>query len=176
MQLTTPRLILREFRESDLDALYDMFRRADFQRYEGPVLTREDTEKQLRLLLEDARAVPRRQYRFAVTIPPEDIARGRVSLWPNNAGIGEWEIGWKIHPNCWGQGYATEAARELMRYAFTHLGVRRIVAFCHAENLASLRVMEKLGMQREAHLRQVRWLDGKWNDEFACTILKEEFS
>ncbi len=75
------------------------------------------------------------------------------------------ELGWCLAPVAWGQGYATEVAAELLAIAFDGLGVRRIHADCFADNVGSRRVMEKLGLRREAHLvgeslhRELGWLD-----------------
>ena len=57
---------------------------------------------------------------------------------------------------------ATEAARELLRFGFDDLGMHRIFGDCVAENFASARVMEKIGMQREAQLREKAWFKGRW--------------
>jgi ribosomal-protein-alanine N-acetyltransferase len=64
-------------------------------------------------------------------------------------GTGEIEIGWWLARRHWGAGIATEAAREVMRDAFERVGLERIVAIARAENAASLRVMEKIGMTYE---------------------------
>ena len=76
------------------------------------------------------------------------------------------EIGWAFDPRHQGQGFATEAVQELLRACFEDLGVRRVVALAFADNVPSLRVMERLGMRREAlnvkeslH-RELGWLDG----------------
>jgi RimJ/RimL family protein N-acetyltransferase len=76
------------------------------------------------------------------------------------------EVGWAFDPAHQGQGYATEAVREALRLCFEDLGVRRVVALAFADNAPSLRVMEKVGMRREAVLRkeslhrELGWLDG----------------
>jgi RimJ/RimL family protein N-acetyltransferase len=76
------------------------------------------------------------------------------------------EVGWAFDPRHQGQGYATEAVRELLRLCFEELGVRRVVALAFADNAPSLRVMEKVGMRREAVMvkeslhRELGWLDG----------------
>lgn len=76
------------------------------------------------------------------------------------------ELGWVVAPEHGGRGLATEAAAELMRICFEDLGLRRVVALCFADNVASWRIMEKLGMRREEHSvaeslhRSGRWLDG----------------
>ena len=89
--------------------------------------------------------------------------------------IREWEVGWAVHPDVWGRGIAAEAAWHLMDWGFHELNIHRIVAFCHAGNAASIRVMEKLGMQRDGKLRETRWLDAKWNDEYVYSVLEREW-
>ena len=76
------------------------------------------------------------------------------------------EVGWAFDPAHQGQGYATEAVGELLRICFEVLGVRRVVALAFADNAPSLRVMEKVGMRREAVMvreslhRELGWIDG----------------
>lgn len=86
------------------------------------------------------------------------------------------ELGWVLHPAYAGRGLATEAVAELLRVCFEDLGLRRVVAQCFADNEASWRLMERLGMRREAHtvaesLHRTRgWLDG-----LAYAILADEW-
>ncbi|REJ86875.1 MAG: N-acetyltransferase [Planctomycetota bacterium] len=69
------------------------------------------------------------------------------------------EIGWRLAPEYWGRGLATEGARQVVRFGFDSLGFDRIIATVQSANLASLRVVEKLGMRRietyERHGREV---------------------
>src|SRR5688500_11943555 len=86
-----------------------------------------------------------------------------------------YEIGWIFHPRYQGQGYATEAAAALLQYGFESLQVHRVIATCQPENAASWRVMEKLGMQREAHFRKCIYRDERWWDEYLYALLEEEW-
>lgn len=76
------------------------------------------------------------------------------------------ELGWTLDPAHQGRGYATEAVRELMRLCFEDLGLRRIEAHCFADNEASWRLMERVGMRREGLFRADSlhatrgWIDG----------------
>jgi RimJ/RimL family protein N-acetyltransferase len=76
------------------------------------------------------------------------------------------ELGWVVDPAYGGRGLATEAVRELLRICFEDLELRRVVAGCFADNTASWRLMERLGMRREEHTvagalhRSGEWLDG----------------
>ena len=72
-----------------------------------------------------------------------------LSLFPDLDGQAEVEIGYRLARSAWGQGYATEAAWAVRDYAFTTLGVKRLIAMIDPSNLASIRVAEKIGMKYE---------------------------
>ena len=91
-------------------------------------------------------------------------------------GRGTREIGWTIGLSYQRRGYATEAARALVAYAFNSLHCHRIVATCQPENVPSWRVMEKLGMRREGHFREHLLRDaGEWWDEYFHSLLAREY-
>ena len=85
------------------------------------------------------------------------------------------ELGWILHPDCRHQGYALEAGRGLLRYGFRKLELHRIRARCDTRNLPSYRVMERLGMRREAEMRKARFTRGEWRDGYEYAILSEEW-
>jgi RimJ/RimL family protein N-acetyltransferase len=84
------------------------------------------------------------------------------------------EIWYKLHKNFWGQGYATEAARELLKFGFNELDLHRIEAGCAVDNIASVRVLEKCGMTREGRTRKLLPLAHGWSDNFQYAILEED--
>jgi RimJ/RimL family protein N-acetyltransferase len=88
---------------------------------------------------------------------------------------GQGEIGWALGVEHRGQGYATEAARALMDYGFNSLGLHRIYADTSSENPASWRLMERLGMRREALLRGSVYEEGKWLDKYIYGMLADEW-
>lgn len=86
------------------------------------------------------------------------------------------EMGWSMHRRLWGQGLATEAARAVVDTAFgAHAQLRRIGARADARNLASHRVMEKVGMRNEGTLRQARVARGECIDEVHYGLLRPEW-
>ncbi|GAA2141575.1 GNAT family protein [Nocardioides koreensis] len=86
------------------------------------------------------------------------------------------ELGWVIDPAHAGRGFATEAARALLGICFEDLRLRRVIAQCFADNVASWRLMERLGMRRETHsVRESLHRSGAWLDGFAYAILAEEW-
>jgi RimJ/RimL family protein N-acetyltransferase len=74
-----------------------------------------------------------------------------------------------------GQGFALEAAATLLNYAFEELGLHRVRADTDTRNTAAWRLLERLGMRREAHLKQSLWFKGRWTDEYFYAILKREW-
>ena len=88
----------------------------------------------------------------------------------------EAELGWVLHPDHAGQGYATEAVRELVRICFDELGLRRVTASCFLENESSWRLMERVGMRREAHqVAESLHRSGQWLDTVVYALLAEEW-
>jgi RimJ/RimL family protein N-acetyltransferase len=86
------------------------------------------------------------------------------------------ELGWVLHPDHAGRGYATEAVRELIRVCFEDLGLRRVTANCFADNLDSRRLMERLGMRREVHtIRESLHRSGEWLDGMGYALLADEW-
>jgi RimJ/RimL family protein N-acetyltransferase len=85
------------------------------------------------------------------------------------------EIGWALGVDYRGQGHATEAAKALVAYGFTSLGLHRIYATTSSANPGSWRVMERLGMRPEAHLREAECRDGEWLDILIYGILAAEW-
>lgn len=86
------------------------------------------------------------------------------------------EIGWCLAPTHGGRGHATEAARELLAIAFDGLGLRRVIANCFAVNEPSWRVMERIGLRREAlHVGEGLHRDGEWYDGLSYALLAEEW-
>ena len=86
------------------------------------------------------------------------------------------EIGWCLAPEHMGRGLATEAVRELLAIAFHGLGVLRVTANCFADNVASWRLMERIGMRREAHnVRDTLHRDGEWYDGLTYALLADEW-
>src|SRR5690606_7276538 len=85
------------------------------------------------------------------------------------------EIGFVLHPAHHGLGFASEAGAVMLRLGFEGLGLHRIVGRCDGRNLASARVMEKLGMRREAHFRENEIVKGEWSDEIVYAMLSTEW-
>lgn len=85
-------------------------------------------------------------------------------------------LGWTLAPTHHGQGFAFEAVSELLRICFEDLSLRRVVASCFVANTSSWRLMEKLGMRREAHwVKEALHRDFGWIDEYGYALLAHEW-
>ena len=147
--IKTPRLILRDFVPQDLDALAALMADPGFMRFSTGVFSREQTAVFLfdRVL---AAAREGRPTQFAVIVPDEDRLIGYCGFFQQLADERqEIEIGYRLHPDFWNRGLATEAARAVRDYGFDVLKLERVISLIHPDNHASRRVAEKVGMRLE---------------------------
>ncbi len=160
LPIETERLSLREFSSADIDAMHAYASRQDATRYLtwGPN-DRQASEAQLSTFLEAADAVPRFVYELALTSRPDGGLIGALCLYLDHregAPLQSAELGFVLHPDFWGQGLVTEAAATLLSRGVSELGLTRIWATCDARNLASIRVLQKIGMTQEASVTGAR--------------------
>jgi RimJ/RimL family protein N-acetyltransferase len=153
--LRTERLQLRAWTTApaDLARLTDIYGRAEVTRWLGGAPTVPPEE-----LVARWAAISARDERFgcwAIELPDGSVA-GTVLLKPLPNGVGEVEVGWHLHPDAWGRGYATEAAREVIARGFD-AGLPEVYAVVRPGNEASLAVCRRLGMQPLGRFR--RWYD-----------------
>ena len=102
------------------------------------------------------------------------MAGGCILHWASREhGLGE--IGFVLHPDHHGNGYAAEATRPLLEFGFADVALHRIIGRLEARNVASARVLEKLGMRREALLIENEWVKGEWQSELDYALLDREW-
>ena len=173
--LRTARLALRPYVPADLDALYDIQSRPEVTRY---LLYGSRDRDQVREILEQrlrADGPERAAVDLAVVLLDSGTLIGDVVLFLRNPEHRQGEIGYVFHPDHGGRGYATEAARVLLRLGFEDYGLHRIVGRIDARNAASARVLERLGMRREAHFVENEIVKGEWTDEVVYAMLEDEW-
>jgi RimJ/RimL family protein N-acetyltransferase len=175
--VVTARLTLRPYEKGDLAGLHDMFGRDDVCRYlmwEPMDLAAATALLERRLSQTQAEADGE-----AILLAAVETGTGRMvgefMLRLTSATSRQGEIGWSMHPDVHGRGLATEGAREVLRMGFEDLGLHRIVAESDPRNLASIRVMEHLGMRHEARFVENEFLKGEWIGSVICAILESEW-
>jgi len=163
--------VLREFTEQDLPDLLALEMAPETYMYEDAMPSEQRAREILDGTLTKAQETPRTLYHMALCVDGSAGLAGRLHLRTTDWSEGQWEVGWALHRTYWGRGFATQAAQLLVNFAFDTLNAHRVVAYCHADNAASIRVMERLGMQREACFRQALWMGNGWADELVYARL-----
>ena len=175
--LLTRRLLLREFTQDDWPDLHTIESDPEVARYQSfEPRTRADAHAYVQGVLAEARLQPRRTYDLAVVLRASNRMIGRCGLHLTNVELREGMVWYTLLRALWGQGYTPEALRSLVDFGFSELKLHRVWAECDPLNRASYRVLEKLGMQREGHLRENAWIKGAWTDSFIYAILDREWS
>lgn len=176
MQITTERLRLREFAQDDWRAVLDYQRDPRYLRYyPWSDRTEDDARAFVQMFLDWQREQPRRRFQLAI-IRRDDgrlIGNCGIRCAPDNGA--EADIGYELNPDCWGQGYATEAAAGVVQFGFGVLGLQRITSWCIADNEASARVLERLGFRFEQRLRQQEYYKGRWWDTLTFSLPADEW-
>lgn len=164
MELTTERLLLREYAEEDLDNYFCLKSCAAVWRFSTfvPLLDRNDADKRLKDLI--AMHKSNHSGFMALFIQQGQRFIGEAGIISENKKAGRCELGYNLLPEYWNRGYATEIAGRLVRYALDELGYERVEALVLAENKASCRVLEKNGFQCEGVLRHFSRYDGNFHN------------
>jgi RimJ/RimL family protein N-acetyltransferase len=174
--IETERLLLRPYREADIDVLHDIQSRPEVVRYlYWEPRTREQVERVMR---ESSAQIEGEGNALELAIQPRgsETMVGDVVLMYRSEAHRQGEIGFVLHPDHQGHGYATEAAREMLRLGFEQLGLHRIVGRLEDRNSASAAVLERLGMRLEAHLHENEWVKGEWQSELVYAMLATEWA
>jgi len=173
--LRTDRLLLRDFVEADWPALHAVESLPEVARYQDFAPRTEDESRAYVLgSIDGAREEPRLVYDLAVVVADGDEVIGRCGLAVTALDSGEAVVWYTLHPNCWGQGYTTEAVRAILDFGFRELRLHRIWADCDPRNIGSWRVLEKVGMRREGHLLENAKVKGEWVDSLIYAVLAHE--
>jgi RimJ/RimL family protein N-acetyltransferase len=174
--LRTERLVLRPFELTDLDDFFAYRSRPDVQRYLYNVAADRSACAELLARRVNETELTEEGQRIALAVQlPEGRVIGDVALKWRSAQDQQGEIGYSLHPGHQGRGYGSEAAARMLKLGFEELGLHRIVAQCDPRNEPSWRLMERLGMRREAHFRDFGILQGEWGDLYVYAMLAEEY-
>lgn len=161
--IETPRLILRRYKESDLEGLYQYLSDPEVVRFE-PYRTMD---------MEETKAELQRRIASDEMIAAELKETGAIigNVYLGRRDFESFELGFVFNRGCWGKGLASESCRAVMDKAFAD-GAHRIFAECDPENENSWRLLEALGFRREGHLLQNVYF---WTDESGSPIWKDTY-
>ncbi|CAN5468709.1 GNAT family protein [soil metagenome] len=174
--IVTPRLTLRLMTADDLDDVVAYQGREDVCCYllHGP-RSREDLVPRIAEWGAATRMTRDDDY-LQLAIQREQRVIGHMYLLLASVENLQGEIGWTLHPDFFGHGYATEASRAILDLAFETIGLHRMRAELDPRNDASIALCLRLGMRHEATFRQDMWFKGEWADTGVYAILAEEWA
>ena len=168
-ELTTERLLLRPFRLSDVDDVFEYGSDPEWAAFASRPYTRSDAERVVaKAVLTSWSTKPI----FAAALSGRVV--GVAELEVNSIGT-EAELSYDIARPHWGRGLAVEAATEVVDWGFREFGLVKVAAYTNIRNRQSWRVMEKLGMTREGVFRHSRWHRGELSDSVAYAVLRDEW-
>ncbi|HLM58551.1 MAG TPA: GNAT family protein [Pyrinomonadaceae bacterium] len=174
--IETSRLILRRLADADLDTFLAYVNDPLVARYQ----TWESyTEEQARDVIEQQKGLepgrPGRWFTFAAELKEAKALVGHVSLSVKEADPLQAEMGFTFARHYQGRGLAREAAECVLDYAFTVMGMHRVVAITDCENERSVALLGRLGMRREGHFIENVWFKGAWGSEYSYALLRREW-
>ncbi len=186
LPLATPRLLLRQFRDSDLEAFLAYRNDPEVARYQGwnvPYAC----ESALEFIAEmkAKQPAPGEWLQLALELRSSPLSLGErvegegligdVAFHLMKSDPRQAYLGYSLARAHWGQGYASEAVHALLDYLFGELNLHRVVAECDVENTASQKLLERLGFRREAHLVENIFFKGQYGSEYHYAILQREW-
>lgn len=171
--IVTDRLFIRRFNENDWQDLHEYLSDKEVVKFEPYDIYSENQAKKEALQRAGDDSF------YAVCLKGTEKLIGNLYLCKED--FDTWELGYVFNRKYQGQGYATESAKAIIDYAFTHLGARRIIAMCNPKNNHSWRLLERLNMRREGLLLQNIYFKTDvnnnpiWLDTYEYAILKSEW-
>jgi ribosomal-protein-alanine N-acetyltransferase len=177
MRLETERLNMTIVKVEDLSEVHQLNSYPEVDEFNtlGLPANEKVTEKIMNEWLQKQNENPRQSYVFCVRLKENGKFAGMIAMNLGRPKYRSAEISYKLRPDHWRNGYATEAVKALLSFGFRDLCLHRIEAGCAIQNAASIKVLEKVGMVREGSKRKILPIRGQWVDNFIYSILEEEF-
>jgi len=177
MFLHTKRLILRNYLDNDLDALFALRNDAEVARFQGWTMPYSlENAEDLISSTRDMHAPKQGVWlQIALALKTTDELIGDIGCFVKKEDARQATIGYSLASRYWGMGYAFEAVRGWLGYLFDDLDMHRVVADCDTENTASYRLLERLGFRREAHYVENFSVNGEYKSEYHYGLLQREW-
>ena len=162
-ELTTERLVLREMRDSDAGALFEIRNGGAKQR------TMEETIALLERIKTDIAA--NQAISWTITLKEDGRMIGDMAFWRILHEHHRAELGYSLHKDFHRKGYATEALGVVLQYGFDVMKLHSVEANTAPENIASISLLKKYGFEQEGYFRENYYLDGKFYDTTSFSLL-----
>jgi len=176
IEIETPRLQLKEISWNDLADIHELHSCPEVDEFNtlGLPVDIEETREVIRPLIEDQPNSPRKTLAWKIETKEmrEFVGLAGMNLSNNKFRLGE--IYYKLMPDHWGKGYATEVSKALIKIGFDTLHLHKVEAGVATQNIASIHVLEKSGMTREGLRRKILPIRGKWVDNYHYAIVEDD--
>lgn len=172
----TERLTLRPISENDIENIHQLHLLAETDQFNtlGIPNDLKETKMIVEKWISENNLENNKSYTFAVELNEKNKFIGLIGINLGKEKYRNAEVWFKFDYNFWNKGYATESLKKIISFGFETLKLHRIEAGCAIENIGSINVLEKVGMQREAHTRQLLPLKSGWSDNYGYAILSTD--
>ena len=176
MNIESKRLILREVSWDDLQDIHHLHSIPEVDEFNtlGLPADIEDTREIVRPMVEEQARLSPKSYTWKILVKETSVFIGLAGMTLSRDRFKLGEIYYKLLPDHWEQGYATEVAKALIKSGFENFGLHKMEAGVATENLKSIRVLEKSGMTREGLRRKILPIRGEWKDNYHFGIVEDD--
>lgn len=179
ISLNTERLLIRDHIAEDIKDLHRLLSHPIAMKYLPEIATQtlEESRSNLEAALNEVSSSVRNRFFLAILEKRSSQYIGEIGFTVEKRTVGGLvaNLGYFILPDWWGQGITTEAAKEVIGFAFEECNVHKMTTGCLSENTASERVMKKCGFIKEAYLKEHSWHEGQWKDRVEYGLLREQW-
>ena len=176
MEILTERLILTEITWDDLEDIHNLHSIFEVDEFNTLGLPKdiEETRQNVKPFIEAKEKNPQSKYTWNIKTIETNSFVGLIGISLSNDKFKIGEIFYKLLPEYWGNGYATEVSRKIIEIGFETFKLHRIEAGCAIKNTKSIRVLEKIGMTQEGILRKILPIRGEWIDGYIYSIIESD--
>ena len=171
--LTTERLNLRPISEKDIEDIHKLHSLPETDRFNTLGIPKDiiETKNIVEKWIFENNQENNKSFTFAIELNDTKEFIGLIGINLGKEKYRNAEVWFKLDSAFWNKGFATESLKKVIVYGFETLALHRIEAGCAIENIGSITVLEKAGMLREAHRRQLLPLKSGWSDNYEYAIL-----
>jgi len=172
----TDRLKINEISWSDLTDIHELYSLKEINKFNTNEIPSNinETKKDLELFINDQKLKKRKNFCWRIEQINSNVFIGCIGM---NVFADRFKLGkifFYLRPEFWGQGFATESTKEIIKFGFDKLGLHRIEAGADTNNLKSLHVLEKCNMKNEGIRRKLLPINGDWKDCFQYSLLESD--
>lgn len=172
--IETERLLMRPMKETDFEAYLQYAQDPQVMQYIREIESVELIKEQFDGYADEWDGKEGHWMGAAIVLKDSDQLIGDIGFRYSSLDNQQIEIGYKFNQQFHGKGYGTEAVTAFVKMILKDWSFHKLVAFCEPRNIASFKLMEKLGMQREAHFKEHFKFGDEWQDEYAYGALRRD--